>query len=75
MLDFMANPALFWFTGSFMTLIVMAISRMFSPRGQEPYEIWSREYWEDGFYIFFAWPGVLLLVVYNLRKRTTFRYG
>lgn len=74
MFDIASHPSLFWFTGSIMVLFALAVSRMFSPRGNDPYVVWSREYWEDGFYILVAWPGTLMLIAYGLIKRKPFRY-
>lgn len=75
MFDLATHPSLVWFSGSLMTLFVMAYHRMLSPRRQHDYVVWSREYWEDGFYVLVAWPGYLMLLAYHLFTKKPFRHG
>ena len=75
MIDFFVQPSLIWFGGSLVVLFLMAVHRMFSPRNFEPYVVWSREYWEDGFYILLAWPGYLILLGWHVVMKKPFRHG
>lgn len=75
MLDITANPNLFWFSGSLVTLFIMAFHRMSGPKRHVPYVVGSHEYWEDGFYTLLVWPGYLVLLCYHLITGKAFRHG